>query len=49
MSPAAARTVSSLHGRPAGVVTRVVAGVIDYLLAGVVVLVDTCRSSRCGS
>lgn len=32
------RAVASLHGRPAGVVTRAAAGVIDYLVVGLIVL-----------
>lgn len=39
MTGSGKRTVASLHGRPAGVVTRVIAGVIDYLITGVFVLV----------
>lgn len=31
--------VSQLHGKPAGVVTRTLAGVIDYVLAGAIVLI----------
>lgn len=38
MSAARSRGVVALHGQPAGVVTRVVAGVIDYLLCSVLVL-----------
>lgn len=39
MTPPGQRTVSSLHGRPAGVVTRMAAGVIDYAVVGLVVLI----------
>lgn len=37
MSAARSRRVVALHGQPAGVVTRVVAGAIDYLLCGVLI------------
>lgn len=39
MTSSGKRTVASLHGRPAGVVTRVTAGAIDYLVVGAIVLV----------
>lgn len=37
MSAARSRGVLALHGQPAGVVTRLAAGVIDYLISGVLV------------
>lgn len=38
MSASGRRRISSLHGKPAGVVTRTVAGAMDYLLAGTVTM-----------
>lgn len=38
MSVSGPRRVVAVHGQPAGVVTRLVAGAIDYLLCGVLVL-----------